>query len=529
MYNCSKSAKQLLKLLKVRHTNTYLEDNILSHQDYPSLLSISDVLTKYNIENVAVKIAKDNFDELPTPCIVQVSKDGSGLFYTLNKITLTTVSYFDDKNKLLESTKQEFLKIWTGVCLLAETNVNSKEIDIDKKLASKNFFKSLTGVIIILLTFWIANSFSMSDLLGNYTLTTYTVIYSILKLIGLTAGVFLLWFDIDQFNPTLQNFCTGGKKINCNAVLKSNYATLFDGNLSLGLLGFSYFFATFFCLALSNFSSSAMTLLAILSIILLPVIAISFYYQAAVVKQWCKFCVIIQVVLVAEITISFFGGFYKNHFAFETLFICITLFIMPIVIWNLIKPLIIHQKESYVFKRGLKRIKANPIVLESLLAKSNKIMHSTDGLGITISNEGAKYNVIKVCNPYCGPCAKAHPFLEDLVNAGKINLQMLFTARADGIDLKAKPVSHFLAIDSQNDKKLTQKALDDWYNSEKKDYNLFANKYPVNGELEKQNDKINRMREWCDAEKITQTPTIFINGYKIPSEYSIEDLKDVLF
>ena len=59
-------------------------------------------------------------------------------------------------------------------------------------------------------------------------------------------------------------------------------------------------------------------------------------------------------------------------------------------------------------------------VLEGLLVKSRKIETRTEGLGISIYNESAKYHIIKVCNPYCGPCAKAHPVLEDLVNAGKI-------------------------------------------------------------------------------------------------------------
>ena len=167
-------------------------------------------------------------------------------------------------------------------------------------------------------------------------------------------------------------------------------------------------------------------------------------------------------------------------------------------------------------------------MLARLLVQSKKIDPATAGLGVSIQNESAKYNVIKVCNPYCGPCAKAHPVLEDLVNKGAINLQVLFTAKADGKDVKAKPVGHFLAIDEQGNKKKTQQALDDWYHADKKDYEVFAKKYPMNDDLEKQNNKIKAMRKWCDAESITATPTIFINGYQLPKEYSIEDLTEVL-
>ncbi|QCX37206.1 hypothetical protein FF125_01650 [Aureibaculum algae] len=527
MDNCTNSAKQFLKLLKVRYTNAYLKDSILGHPDHPSLLSVSDTLSKYNIESLAIKITRHKFDELTTPCIVQVSLHGTTLFYTLNKITKSRVSYFDDKNKLHEASKEEFLKIWTGVCLMAETNAASKEIDIGKKLANKRFINTLIGVSAILLALWISINFTKSDVIGNVTLTTYTILYFILKLIGLTAGIFLLWFDIDQNNPTLQSFCTGGKKINCNAVLKSKYASLFDGNLSLGLLGFSYFLATFTYFVLYNFSTTAMSLLAITSITTFPVIVISIYYQAAVIKQWCKFCIIIQTVIIAEIAIAFAGGFYKTIMALETLPIYVALFLMPILTWKIIKPLIEQQKETNVFKCGLKKIKSNPFVLESLLLKSNKITSSTEGLGITITNDNAKYNIIKVCDPYCGPCAKAHPILEELLTVGSINLQVLFTATNKEKDRRAKPVRHFLAIDTKNKKKI-EKALDKWYMAKEKDYDTFAKCYPMNGELLDQNAKIDAMNEWCKVEKITHTPTLFINGYELPKEYTIEDLKEVL-
>ena len=86
MDNCYSSTKQLLKLHKIKHTNTYIKDSVLSHPDPPSLLSIADTLTTYDIENVAIRISEVKFDELPTPCVVQVSIHGTTLFYTLNKI-----------------------------------------------------------------------------------------------------------------------------------------------------------------------------------------------------------------------------------------------------------------------------------------------------------------------------------------------------------------------------------------------------------------------------------------------------------
>ena len=43
-----------------------------------------------------------------------------------------------------------------------------------------------------------------------------------------------------------------------------------------------------------------------------------------------------------------------------------------------------------------------------------------------------------------------------------------------------------------------------------------------------QDEKIAAMRRWCDVQKITHTPTIFINEHELPGEYSVEELKEVL-
>ena len=529
MDNCVYTTKKLFDLLKIKFTSKYLKDNILSHPDHPSLLSISDTLEKYNIETMAVKIEVDKLKELPLPCIVQVKEYGRPLFFVLDTISDHNVSYYDDKNALVTATKDNFLKIWTGVCLAVETSADTKEPNIEKVLATKRIRNTLIGSITVLMLSWMVISFINLQAVVNTPSIIYTITYTILKLVGLTVGIMLLWYEVDEYNPTLQSFCSGGGgKVNCNAVLSSKYSKLFKGTLSLSLLGFSYFFGTFTYLLIKGFSLDFTTVLGVFSFMTLPAIVVSAYYQAFIIKQWCKFCIIIQAVLIVEVAVTYFSGFNIMAIVPENIFLLVALFLIPILSWKLLKPLLVQVKETNVHKRALRKIKHNPNVLEGLLTKSKKIETSTNGLGITINSENAKYNVIKVCNPYCGPCAKAHPVSENLVNAGKINLQVLFTARADGKDAKAKPVSHFLAIDEQGDKKKTQQALEDWYHADKKDYEIFANKYPMNGELEEQNNKIEAMRKWCNAENITHTPTIFINGYELPKEYSIEDLKEVL-
>ncbi|MCH5716250.1 hypothetical protein [Niabella hibiscisoli] len=91
-----------------------------------------------------------------------------------------------------------------------------------------------------------------------------------------------------------------------------------------------------------------------------------------------------------------------------------------------------------------------------------------------------------------------------------------------------------LAIASENHEDLTRLALDDWYLSEQKHYETFAAKYPIDNELYMQEDKISKMREWCEKAEIKFTPTFFISinnssstpkFFQLPEIYSVADLK----
>lgn len=521
MENCYQITKKILSLLKVKNTKKYLEDTVYSHPFYPSLLSISDTLEKYSINTLGANLDLDKLYKIPLPCVVQIKKNGNPFFYILTSVNDTSVTYYDETNKLITTSTASFQEIWTGVCLLLETTHESKESGIEKKLHQKRISSIFQGALLILLFAWFTTGFIGSDVSQTISSTLHTIFYLLLKAFGLAVGIALLWFEVDQYNPKLQKFCAGNsKKVNCNSVLTSKYSRILNGSLSLSVLVVSYFFSTLLYLAIQGFSFPSISNLAVLSISTIPIVLASIYYQAKVIKQWCKFCIMVQVILIGELLTSYFGSFYYS-INLDSIHILFGLMLIPIILWKYIKPLLNEQKKINLFSRGLNKLKSNPNVLQSLLSNSNKIKVNPDGLGITIKNESAKFNIVKVCNPYCGPCASAHPILEELVNDGTINLQIIFTSDTD-------PVKHLMAINELNDTEIIQKALDDWYLAEEKNYTVFSSKYPLNGEVQKQSFKIQAMKEWCDQQKIVHTPTIFINGFEIPNEYNVSDLRNVL-
>lgn len=170
---------------------------------------------------------------------------------------------------------------------------------------------------------------------------------------------------------------------------------------------------------------------------------------------------------------------------------------------------------------------SNKELFEYFLSSSRHITSNPEGLGIFLKGPNTKYHVLKVCNPYCGPCARTHPLLEQLYEAGNIDLQIVFVS-GGGDEVRLKTIRHLMGIASGGNLEQTRQALDEWYSQDNKDYEAFAVNYPLNGELAKQESNIKAMLDWAEKEQITHTPTIFINGYELPSAYEVEDLKYVL-
>jgi protein-disulfide isomerase len=69
-----------------------------------------------------------------------------------------------------------------------------------------------------------------------------------------------------------------------------------------------------------------------------------------------------------------------------------------------------------------------------------------------------------------------------------------------------------------------KQALNDWYRQEWKDYEAWAKLHPV-GEEQTEDTSLEKQREWCRMAEVRYTPTILINGYKLPELYSLEDIK----
>lgn len=509
----------LLKQMKVKVSMQTINESLQSHPDYPSFLSISDSLNNWKVENLVIQTSAEKLTEIPTPFITSFKQ---GVFVVVFEVAENELLIVNQHGKKETIATSVFLAQWTENILVAEANELSGEINYHKNIKEAKIKIAIYGLIPI----GILASLFIPYLYGSITLIP--TLYLLVKLIGLIASVLLLWYDIDKGNPLLKQICSGIQKANCSAVLNTKAATL-GGMVTWSEVGFVYFAGSLLFSALAGINK-VLPVLSIISLLALPYIIFSIYYQWKVAKQWCVLCLMVQAVLLAEgilviannsLSFSETTGAFANNFIFA-----LYALLIPSISWFLVKPLLKRLQVAKYEKRSYSMLKFNDDVFWSLLKNQPSIVnHSTSELGITIGNPKAKHTIIKVCNPYCGPCSTAHPEIEKIIEHNSdVKARIIFTATNQENDRGTKPVKHLLAISEKGDENLTKTALDDWYLAKEKNYDVFANKYPMNGELDKQTDKINQMKDWCEKVKIEYTPTIFIDGFLLPKGYQIKDI-----
>jgi uncharacterized membrane protein len=524
----------LLSALDVKVTSTTLENDLRHHPDYPALLSISDVLHGYRVDNISFTTTIDMLDKIPTPFLAQVKSEQSlqDLFVIVSSVTDGAVRYYDPElRRWKEKEISDFRKSWpSGIVLIADADEAVGEQYYEYKRKEENqaslvrYFSCLALPVIAVITGLLR--YGRDVLTGD----VFPLLFFFATLAGCVTGILLIWYELDAYNPLLQKICSAGQKVNCGAVLNSKASKI--AGISWSSIGFSYFAAGLFLLLFTGLARTLVfPLLAWLNVLAVPYVFFSVYYQWRVAKQWCVLCLTVQGILLLQLVTSLSGQWHSMA-GFATLLtpdVLIPLmfaWLTPFTAINLLLPMYKIARENKIHKAELQRMKHNPQIFDALLKRQKTFTSDTSGLGITIGNPNARFKIVKICNPYCGPCSQSHIALGSLVYQNPdVQLQIIFFTTGHLKDPQRLPVKHLMAIAEQKDEVLMEKALDDWYLPEKKDYPGFARKYPVTETSQNNDHKLTAMAEWISAVDVFHTPSIFVNGHLLPPSYEVNDLK----
>jgi len=507
-----------VRVLNIPVTRQTLNEELQKHPDYNTLLAFSDVLERLNVTNSAYKLTYDQLKEVPTPFIVHLANKDFGV-----------ISHFDDQRVVAstekwnqkEFTPDEFKKKYGGYVLMAEKNERSGEADYatkrrEEKINDLRLPVFLTGSAVLLIAFLLLHTGFVQSL--NVPLALLTVF----KTVGLVATVLLLIQSIDANNPLVQKLCGDDNK-NCNAILSSKAAKI-TSHLNWSEVGFFYFAGTWLALLFNSGQSALLQTLAILNVLCLPYTVYSIYYQWRVAKQWCIFCCTVQAALWLEFfaflpyLLQPFHGISVNEWS--SLVIAMA---APVLFWIVAKPFFTQSSQLPELKKQLRIFKYNTDLFNKMMSEEVQYALPSDTDSLIIGNPEAEKVITMVANPYCQPCAKAHKGLQWMEGRDDVKLQVIFSTSTQPNDKKAVVAAHLLSLQQSQSGSTVKKAMHDWYEQKQKNYEAWANSYPT--EISDTGQQLQKQRDWCKLTEIKGTPTLFLNGRRLPKNYQPEDLK----
>ncbi|GHT19387.1 hypothetical protein AGMMS4957_03760 [Bacteroidia bacterium] len=504
-----------LELLNVKHTREFSGRYFHEHPHKYNLFGISKMLSDYGIANAGTKI--ENKDEeifnIELPFIAHF---GGGDFVIVYKIEQEKVWCIWNEQEISLSLS-EFIDAWSGVILLAETSKDSIEpnykVNRKKEIlnAAQTYMLLFAGGLLLLLAY-IRNS-----LFADWGLT----LLLLLNFAGIYIGYLLVQKQLRIHSKYADKICSLFKQSDCNNVLESKAAKLW-GVFGWSEIGLGYFSANALILL---FLPQLVSYVAILNIFALLYSVWSVWYQKFKAKQWCALCLIVQILfwLVFATNLTF-GFIQMPDFNMANWLLLGCIFVFPILGFNILIPKISKERLVQHLKQEINSLKADDDVFKVFLKKQTHYEVDKSDSQIRFGNSDANLQITILTNPFCYPCAMMHKRIEKLLKAmdEQICIQYIFSSFEPSLDFANK---YLIAAFLVHNTDIFRQIIGDWFDKGKllkeqffKDLHLSIDSFTVETEFQKH-------EMWRGKTQIRGTPTILVNGYQLPENYKIEDLR----
>jgi len=499
-------------LLSGNKTNAkYCREEISTHPDYPALTAVTDFFDAGGMEYSAVHADASYIHEFTYPLLAHIKQPGQEWLHII------TEPAGWDKQKDITSH-------WSGVCIYPEKNSRwaNKENDAyrlkDKKRKGQLFI--VGGLALTLYALAVINNPSF----------IFAAI-GLLSFFGLIASILVAGEELGVQNSFVKQVCGAVSNGGCAKVLKSAYAKGFAG-VTAGDLAVIYFATQLIAVFYSAFYTSIFNIAILLSLAGILVAGWSIYTQAVLVKQWCALCLSIVAILLLQFTTAFFVIY---NVGFEALFGRDALLLyagIGLLISLLQLPIKSLLKVNYVNGQKLAELKNWKMDAGLFLSQwqNEQIVDTTIWENdLLIGNPNAPLKITVACNPHCGPCAKAHEHLDEMLEKhnNKFCVQVRFLCNAeDANDARTLAVKAIVqhANEIKDNRQLAQ-MLPEWFKD--MNYEKWNAKWRVKSNYDVQ-AKLQQHQTWVDENKIAFTPTFFVNEKKLPGRYGLTELEILL-
>lgn len=489
------------------------ETVFLSHPDSDTLISITDTLTDFKIENTAAEIPKESLKQLIDPFIAEVKNKNHNTFILANLVDNEKVMVDTGSNKPVSVSVKEFLDRWTGVVIVVD---KAKGINI--KL---NFTQLLPFLLLVF-------SVGLFLCLNIANLNIFSFFHFTLSIIGISISIFILAQELGFKSPLLNKVCNINTATSCNTVLSSKFSKIYK-NVGLSDICVLYFIVqALFGLISNSLSPASNHLLFAISLLGLPITLYSIYLQKFIVQKWCPLCLGITGVLWLQffIALTYFFNYNRGFnldINLSIAYLCTLLIV--VIVWMLFKPLLVNASKYKNVNIDALSFRRNHHLFIPFYANQKTFDTEISGLkDFSVGNTKAQIKVTAILSPDCPICSYTNQVLNSLQKKYPSDIYISYRLLANTNQLeniKTKAAVYLLSCFATNEDPAD--TLTNWYSKS------IEEQLPKNFIIYDENDTelstLKLYNQWCLNNGINYTPAIFINGKLFPDYYDKADIK----
>ena len=498
---------QYLHFLGYSVSQNTLEKRILSDPDN-DITAVTNSLDFFQINNVVATVPKEALSQLPERFIAQIGNNNQFSLVLASKISDQKVQLLVDNNTSYLLDNEAFIHNWTGLIIAIEANESKAVKAIDKNLITKGL--ALFGALMML------------SYIGFSTFSLPKVIYSLLAITGLILSTFIVKEKLG-FGSIASKFCTISAKTDCQTVLTSDKATLFN-LFELSDLSIIYFVSLVLCFTLNPNN----IFLFFLSVASLPIIIYSLYEQYYTIKKWCPLCLGIASVLLLQF-LTLLPVYKQLTFSYADIFSILAISSVTITGWMLLSPFLSEYSknkeiaiEHLAFRRNYHLFLPFYNASQSVATKQGQFPE------ITLGSQTPLINIIAVTNPLCETCFEAHETYIKLLHTYPDKIQItlrFFVPYTNRQDPRTQIAERLLELYLESNPQVFGQALEEWYS--KVTIQDWLGKWKTCEQI-KYNQILGEQKKWCSEQNIHSTPSILINGKHFPQFYNPSDIENFI-
>ena len=512
---------QTCEVLNIPHTRTFTNRIFNEHPYKYSLFGLSQMLEGYGVSNHGVRFVEKEvaLDEMAAPFVAQVSGD-LALVTSINADSVT-YRWYDD---IVHVSREQFLNLWSGVVLLVAPDEHAGEPHYVEHRHAERIQKAkawgAVGCVAIIMGF---AAIQQASHYSSFTLSLF-----ILNLAGLYLSYLLIQRQLKVSSNIADRLCNLLKHATCTDILDTSAAKVAFG-ISWSEIGAAYFSVNTIALLLFP---ETFPILGLFSFATLSYTVWSLWYQRFRAHTWCALCLLVQVVFILQAIVFLVyvlthvaplfpihhTSFIALQFAFIVFsYLAVTLFI------HLTLPFFSKALQADQWRSDYRNFKLREEVFEAILSKEKR--YDTEASSSILFGEpDTRYHLTVLTNPYCNPCAAMHARMSD-IRQTDCCVELVFSSFGKEYDRVCRlMIATYLQLGPDRAWQLYEK----WYAGGKSRQEAFFDGLGLDAEGEAVQTEYAQHKAWREQTGFSATPTLLVNGYRMPSTYQMEDFVELM-